>query len=435
MKKLIIIIVFLFGMNLMSVADDSALISGDYKKAYIEYINALNNENSALNNLNMCHVTHFLNDYKRAKLYCYVALNILDTQKKPDMELKSNVLSKMGYLYTNTHNRKIPFDYYNEAKNIKESNPDTDKFELSRLYLNMGYEYILSDNLNMAEEYWNKSISIAEKESDIRYKYILAIDYLDLAVVYCDKKKDYETAKIYANKAIENIEALGDMQNLRIKGLAYNAKYHAYYFSKDKKDKQISAKSYYNSRLILDSLFINNFDEKYLYEIPSNDEIEAILKEFPYDNAGNYYMLIKNLKDDNIDAAEKNEKMLLNVNKESSLRYLFIAKAYANAFVSNKNYIYSQRANMYLSKFLKANNNKNLIDYLYSSAFVYLDLGNINKAEKYFNLKIKTEDNTDIVYEQIANKYIECYERTKKSKYAKKAVKYMKKIKQNVNNL
>ena len=98
-------VISLFGN--ICLADDDLLLKSDFKNAYITYSNALNDASTPLNNLNMCKLTYILKDDTVAKEYCKTALKEIEKQKNPDYELKSEILSMMGNVYSMAYNNSM----------------------------------------------------------------------------------------------------------------------------------------------------------------------------------------------------------------------------------------------------------------------------------------------------------------------------------------
>lgn len=422
--SLVLLIYFLLAANSVFASDSPDIVKGNYKQAYIQYNKEFQDNKTPENYLNMCKVTYYLNDEKQAKSYCTTALNILDTQKTPDSELKSDVLSMLGYIYSNTyHNKTITLDYYNLAKELKEKNENTEKFELARLYLNIGYEYLSEKEYNLAVKYLNKSIDTALKHTEKEYKNIVAAAYNNLSCLAV-VNKDYEQAREYADKALNELAMAEDMKNAKLDGVINMTRAAAYSYSSDKNDKKEASKSFYLASSIFDSTFFTNMDYENIKNPPDDNKLSEILNEFPYDNAGNYYMLIKCLKSEDGVKAEKYLNLLLNVNKESSMPYLYAARAFAEANKEVKSLVYSQKSRMYINDYLNKYGNRYIPLFLLDAGFVYLDLNSNRQAKKYFKKALKTDSSASV---QIAYKYVDLYRETEKIQYAKEASKYFEK--------
>lgn len=418
----ILVTFLLINLSLPVFADDMYINDGDYKKAYIYYNNLLSESKSAINYLNMCWVTFKLNDSNTAKFYCNRALDLLDQKKYKDNELKSDVLGMLGYIYSGTHNTKIPFDYYNEAKVIKESNPDTDKFELARLYLNMGYAYAKSSEYDFAEEYLNKAIETAKDYPENKIHILTSSAYNNLSSIAL-KRNNYKLAEKYINIALEEIN---HTENIRYKAIINHTKYAIYYYLKDKKN---SLDALFTSQDLFNEAFYKDSELIYMYKEPSDTELNELIKKFPYDNMGNYYMLIKNLTEGNDEGIDKYLNSLLNVDNNSSLRLYYIASAFTKAYNKTKNLAYSQRAKMYIKQFLNYGLNKYNHKTLCDVSALYLELNEDRLADKNFKKAINVYEiygeNKAELYLSIARIYYNFYKETKQIKYAKKADKYM----------
>lgn len=423
MTKLFKILFFLF---ILSFATPSFgyINNGDYKTAYIKFSEQLNEEKTALNYLNMCKVTFLLNDSNTAKSYCNAALNILDQKRYADNDIKSDVLTMLGNIYAGTHNTKIPFDYYNEAKSIKERNPNTDEYKLAELYLGIAYAYKTNKDYDYADEYLKKVLKITKNKTDIKFKTLNAIVYNCYSLIHIDNN-DYESAVKYAEMASKLAE---DLDNIRLWADIYDTMSAAYSLSKNKEDQKKAKELHYDAILTYNAAIVDNSEEKFILNPPSEEELKELIKKFPYDNIGNYYMLIKNLVSEDDEEIDKYLNLLLTVDKHSSSRLYLIASAFTKAYTKTKNIVYAQRARMYLKEFTQDIFCLSSEKVLYNVGSLYLELNNDRTAEKYFQMIYKIEENKNKAdyNSQISEIYLKFYNDTKKVKYAKKADKYLK---------
>ena len=101
MKKIILfLILMIISQSAKAIGTIDYILKSEYETAYKTAKLDFENEKSAKNYYNMCVAVFYLHDLKQAKAYCNGALNILDTEKQPDKEFKSDVLMQLGNIYS-----------------------------------------------------------------------------------------------------------------------------------------------------------------------------------------------------------------------------------------------------------------------------------------------------------------------------------------------
>ena len=433
MKKIILaifVILCAFIQNI-SFSQEENNNESDYRKLYIEYKSALDSDKSAQNYLNMCQITFSLNDFDTAKIYCKSALNEIEKEKNPDYELKSEILSTLGDIYSTYYtNTDITFDYYNQAKEYKENNPDTDKCNLAKLYKNISYTYGYKGNEILAKEYEKKASELLDNliknnvSDNQKAKLILAVLYNNVAEKYI-KDKEFETANEYLNKSIKLLisdDNSNKYNDDRVLARTYKNLAQIFDLKRDKN----SAIEYYRKSLS----HIAKFPDKNLLskeeELPENTTIEDILnllKEFPYDvdlnvMAGSYYIPSNKQK------SREYFQKAVNVNPENAYVYAAIAEAYSSKY-SEANF--KEYANFAKEYMLKAEKYANYEPDIYLTlGLVNINLKSIVTANMYFDYYIKySEDKTEANCE-VASVF--WYNDIKK-KYRKYVIYYLEKAK------
>ncbi len=338
MKKLLICIFFIF--YALSVSADGTtdyILKSDYEKAYKAAEAELKDNQTAKNYYDMCIAVFYFHDLKQAKMYCNSSLNILDTQKNPDKELKSDVLMQMGNIYSDYYkNTDVTFDYYNLAKEYKETNPDTDKFSLAGLYSSMGNMYYKTGKKDIANSYYDKALKLCNDDNK-KFNFIKADVYSKKAQMYFDEN-NFNKAKEYYLLALNELNFAGGYKNIILEAnLNENL---AKVTEQSGKNKQ-EIKEYYQKAYELYKTY-----PRIEYSGKKEKEIQALLKEYPYDAGLNIELgeiMLKN--------REGNPSLLfdkaVNLNKKNAEIYLIIAKIYANNY-SKEMYIYKIEAQRYI---------------------------------------------------------------------------------------
>lgn len=421
MSKLVKFI-FIFVLLISKVpvlADDDYLLQGDYKNAYIEYKSALDKEKTAFNYLNMCKVTYYLNDNKAAKQYCNAAMNIMDAQKKPDIELKSDILSMIGNIYANAyHNRSITFDYYNQAKELKESNSNTDKYELAKLYLNMAYVYHNMGEYFLTKDSLDKALEISKNNDLKKYRVIESAIYNDLGLIE-KENNNYLKSKEYFEKSLEVLISAEEYLNQTLNSII-NYNLALYYESCGKKKDKELAKVYYTYSLKSANYNIieqfKNYDTfaEFDFSLSKKKEIEERLSIFPYDSIGLYEGAVYELIKENDDLAQDRLDKLISVNNDCAVANYLVSLAYAIAYERTKDLAYQQQSKKYLKIFMKKSlNYDDKYKYLMAGR-ILLQLQNKYNADKNFKKYKELSDSKLQAEEDIKEIY-------RKTNYKKKA--------------
>ena len=422
--KLVITALFISLINQnISFAEDELLLKSDFKNAYIKYNAALEEAKTPVNYLNMCKLTFLLQDDSTAKEYCKTALKEIEKQKNPDYELKSEILSMMGNIYSTAyHNNNISLEYYNQAKEYKNKNTETDKYDLAKLYRNLAYTYNYSGNSNMAEIYWDKALKIIDEQNSDEYKTLKAVVYNDLSL-FEKSKQHYDKAKEYLDKALKSALDANEYINHRIVSIIYEN--IALYYEFNKKNKAEAVK---NFRLFLAET--SKFPDKELLtnnsEMPKDttiEDIDKMLKEYPYDVDLNVMTGAYNISLDEKESKPYFDKAIL-VNPDNAYVYLAIANAYADKYTEIKFKEYSQMAKEYAKMAeLRANYTPD----------VYLTLGLINTkidaiftANTYFGMYVKNSEDKAMANCEIASVF---WYNDPQLKYRKYVVYYLEKAK------
>ena len=387
MKKFLIFFTLLLSLQNFAYAENPEYIfNSDLENKYIEYTGLLKENPTAENYFYLCKITYYLNDSKAAKSYCNSALDKNDGQKNPDFELRSNILSMMGNIYSNTYrNKDITLDYYKQALELKEKNPQTDKYELAKLYMNMGFAYYNSGIKDYALNAYNKALELCKNEENKKYNIIKAGVYNDLALIE-RRNQNYDKSFEYLQKGIGELENAADYKNHKMLAAMYQniAKYYEY----NGKDKEKAIEFYKkaaeeNEKFPVSNLytiFYKNYADLSLHERKQR------LKEYTYDISANIDIgyLQSGLNDK---LAEQYFKKAISVNPDKAYTYLEIARAYAAKYLDTKNKIYLLKVKEYSSSAM------NKAPY---TPEIYLGLGLINiltnsynQADKYFENYIK----------------------------------------------
>lgn len=347
-KRIILIIVlYFFVSNIAFASEEDYILKSKFKKAYIEYNKNLNDNPEAKNFYNMCKIVYYLNDSKLAKSYCNSALNKIDEQKHPDIELRSDILTFMGNLYSSTYrNNDITFDYYKQAEKIKETLLETDEYKLAILYMNVGYAYYHSNLIDYAHNYYNKVLEIAEKKTEDRFYLLLADTYNKLSLLE-EKNENFIKQKEYLEKSLIEIEKPNIYINHLLKSDIYLNL--AKYYDNTEKDKT-KAKEYYKKYVIENALFPDNK----ILNISDFDSLSIMdckkkLKEYPYDIYTNIIMGYLNIGV-NDDFAEDYFNKAISINTENPYIYLAIARAYLNKYQKSNNKLYLINIKNYMKK-------------------------------------------------------------------------------------
>lgn len=341
MKK-ILLLILLINITLSAQANGTIdkILQSEYKEAYLEASKNLNLDKTAENYYNMCLATFYLNDAKEAKKYCLSGLNILDKEKHPDKELKSDINALIGNIYSNYYkNTDITFDYFNSAKQMKESNPDTDKFSLANLYLSIGKIYYQTGNKDLSLEYYNKSLKLCNNDNK-KYNLIKAEIYNKLGE-QTKEQKAYKEAEEYFKKGIEELNSVSGYKNIILEGILYKNLADVSIINKNKKTQTYTY--YQKSFEILSSYPQIDIMEKNKTEKEVKEELEI----FPYDinlnlKLGDIYLFEENTE------AEKYFEKAIQVNPYNAETYICIAKSYANNYRKELNY-YKQEAEKYIN--------------------------------------------------------------------------------------
>ncbi len=422
-KIVLVAISILFINQNISFAEDELLLKGDFKNAYIKYNAALEEAKTPENYLNMCKLTFLLQDDSTAKEYCKSALKEIEKQKKPDYELKSEILSMMGNVYSmGYHNNNISLEYYNQSKEYKEKNAETDKYDLAKLYRNLAYTYHYSGNNNMAEIYWDKALKIIDEQQTDEYKTLKAVVYNDLAM-YERRKQKYDKSKEYLDKALSSALDANEFINHRIVSVIYEN--IASYYEVNKRNKNEAIKNY---KLFLEET--SKFPDKELLtkdtEMPKEttiEDIEKLLNEYPYDVDVNVMAGAYKINLDEKVSKPYFDKAIM-VNPDNTYVYLAIANAYADKYQEMKFKEYIQKAKEY-AKMAEERANY--------TPDVYLTLGLINTkintifaANAYFEKYIKNSDDKALANCEVASVF---WYNDPQMKYRKYVVYYLEKAK------
>jgi tetratricopeptide (TPR) repeat protein len=413
----------IFTQNL-SLAEEELLLKSDLKTAYIQYNKALKEKLTAENYLNMCKVTFILNDKDAARKYCKASMNEIEKEKNPDYELKSNILAMTGDIYSTVYrNSNITFDYYNQAKEYKEKNPETNKYDLAELYRDIAYVYDYTNRNDLAKTYREKALKIADEQEGKEFNNIKALIYKDMAE-YEGKNLKYTKEKEYLDKALEYALKAEEYHNYMLCGDIYNKIADYYELKKDKKNTIENRK---NALKEYSKFPDQNLIDK---EIPEdeneNETIENIkrkLDEFPYDvdlnvMAGSYYIL------NDKDLAEKYFKNAINVNPVNAYVYAAISAAYAEKYNENKIKDYKMLAKQYAADTEKYANYEP--DIYLTLGLVNVKLYDMSAANKAFEFYI---ENTKDKYESYCEIAALIWYNDSKMQYRNYVVKYLEKAK------
>ncbi|MBQ9246496.1 hypothetical protein IJ182_09545 [bacterium] len=391
MKRfLFLIAILLLFLHLTSIsvsAVDDKYLTSDYEKTYIEYSEKFENSHTVENYLNMCHITFALNDFSTAKKYCKEALKEIEKDKHPDYELKSDVLAAMGELYLVANNNyDIVFDYLNKAREYKESNSETDKYNLAKLYSDIALAYIIDNNYNLAKKYWGKAIDIIDSESNEKYNALKAKIYFDMSK-YEYEMKNFAKEEEYLEVALNNSINSKNYENYIVTSNILNS--FAQYYKNIKKNKKSEIE--YTQKAVK---AIAKFPDKNLLtreteESDENISIEDILKKlqkYPYDidynvMAGSYYIALSPAK-----SKEYFDKAIA-VNPKNAFLYAAIANSYSVKYKEANFKEYENNAKNY-ARLAEEYSNYEPDIYL-TLGLVYFNLRQISLADKYFSQYIK----------------------------------------------
>lgn len=348
MRNILILVLVIFLSQIMSIANDVFLLKNDYKSAYIQYKQSLENDKSAENYLNMCIVTYYLKDADVSKNYCKSALNLIEKEETPDPELKSDILSMLGLIYSTVyHNNEIMFEYLNEAKKIKEANDNADKYELAKLYRRLAFAYAYVENYILAIKYLEKGIKLIEEVEQKHYKNLLAAFYYDLAKI-SEKNKNYQEEFEFLKKALNYASDADVYLNHALNAAIYNKLANNYARTKSHKDDSENAfrMSIYENAMFPDNSLFEN--KKYLAKSYSKENLENLLKEYPYTpflnlQLGSLYL------SENDELANVFFEKTIKVNPKNVYSYLLIAREYSNKFKTTNDKKYQDLAKKYIS--------------------------------------------------------------------------------------
>lgn len=332
MKKFLtfLLIIILNGVFTKTYAlDDDAILKFDFRTAYQSYNAALKQAQTAENYLNMCKVTFLLRDDDNAKIYCKSALNVIEKEKNPDLELKSNIFAMLGSLYSTVyHNNSITVDYLNQAKELKEANPDTDKYELAKVYRNLAYIYNYTGNSVLADDYYKKALAISENEKDNKYDVINALIYNDLALIE-RRKQNYSASYEYLVRAENAIEAADEYTNYSLAGAVYRN--IARYFEYNKHSKKTAVEYYKKSTEAYSKFPGENLPDIIPVDSYNLEELTAENELYPYSVTNNLKLGIYYTNDD-FQKAEEYFKKAVDVNPQNAFVYLLQAKIYEQLY-------------------------------------------------------------------------------------------------------
>ena len=424
--KIVVITILLIHAYIPVQANDD-ILKADYKNTYIEFNKALQSEKSAQNYLNMCKITLVLNDKNTAKKYCKSALTEIEKEKTPDYELKSDILATIGTIYSTVyHNSDITFEYYNKAKEYKEKNPDTDKYNLAKLYRDIAYAYRYDNNINLSEEYYEKALKICNEEIEDKYKPLIAVIYNDKAIF---SEQNNTNKKEYLEKAIANATTAGEYINHKLSAEIY--KNIAKYYEINKKDKNTALKYYkkYNEE-------IAKFPDKNLLIKENKTDEEITLKglldnleEYPYDvdtniMIGSYYIMPTESEEEEKNPKEYFDKAI-SVNPDNPYIYAAIASAYGQKYkeANFKEYYAGAREYIKIAE-EKANYEPDI--YL-TLGLVNFNLKSIAVAKKYFEEYIRYSDDKANANCEVASLL---WYNDEKGKYRKLVVNYLEKARE-----
>ncbi len=399
-----VILYFCLMSNVSSAQDEDLLLKGDIKKAYLAYNNALTNKSDITNNLNMCRVLHVLNDDKSAKQYCVNALNMADTEKHPDGEIKSYILTALGNIYQSAYrNNDITLDYYKQAENLKNIE-NTDKYELAELYRNLGRAYYADGQNDLAESYRKKAFETIG--SGEKFKLIEAALYNDTAE--CEiKNKNKSDAIEHLNKAISILDEIKEYENHKFTALVYYNLAKCYEKDKKNKDKYIK---YYKKAVNENEMFPYNASESYKVSVTnlSLEDLKNNYDYFPYDidvnlELGYRYLAI------NDEIASLYFEKAININPDSGYTYLGIAGSYCEMYLKTgyKEYLLLMNKNM-KTAMEKAPYSPKLYEGI--GIIKYL-LGFGSSAEGYFDKYVEYSDDKAAAHCKLASNYWEADDR------------------------
>lgn len=348
MKNILILVLVIILSQVMSIANDDCLLRNDYKSAYIQYKQSLENNKNAENYLNMCIVTYYLKDADSSKNYCKSALNLIEKEDNPDLELKSNILSMLGLIYSTVyHNNEIMFEYLNEAKKIKEANDYADKYELAKLYRRLAFAYGYVENYILATKYLEKGIKLVEDLEEKHYKNLLAAFYYDYAKIR-EKNKNYKEELEFLEKSLNYANEADIYLNHSLNAAIYSKLANNYARTKSHKVDSENAfkKSIYENAMFPDNSLFEN--RKNLGKSYSKENLESLLKEYPY-------LPFLNLQLGSLYLTENDElanvffEKTIKVNPKNVYAYLLIAREYSNKFKVTNDKKYQDLAKKYIS--------------------------------------------------------------------------------------
>ncbi len=343
MKKILLVgFLIIFSSKVMAEGTIDYILKSDYEKAYKVSEEMLKSEKSAENYYNMCVSVFYLHDLKQAKAYCNSALSILDTEKLPDKELKSDVLMQIGNIYSDYYkNTDVTFDYYKQAKEYKETNPDTDKFSLAALYSSMGNMYYKTGKKDLADLYYDKALKLCNDENK-KFNFVKADVYSKKAKMYFDEN-NYNKAKEYYLLALNELNFAGGYKNIILEAnLNENIAKVTEITGKNKQE----VKEYYQKAYEIYKTY-----PRVEFSGKKEKEIQALLKEYPYDAGLNIELaeiMLKN-REGNPQTYFDNA---IRLNPNNADLYLKIAKSYADNY-SKEMYIYKIEAQRYIKTALE----------------------------------------------------------------------------------
>ncbi len=338
MKKLIFtVFLLIFSLSAQAVGTIDYILKSDYEMAYKTAESELMKEKSAQNYYNMCTAVFYFHDFKQAKAYCNSALNILDAQKHPDKELKSDIIMQMGNIYSDYYkNTDVTFDYYKLAKDLKETNPDTDRFSLAGLYTSMGYIYYQTGKRDIAESFYDKALKLCSDDNK-KFNFIKADVYSKKAKIYFDEK-NYNKAKEYYLLALNELKFSGGYKNIILEAsLNENMAKVCEKIGNNKSE----IKEYYQKSYELYKTY-----PKIEFSGKNEKEITMSLKSYPYDVGLNIELgeiMLKNREDNPKVYFDK----AIGINPKNADIYLKIAEAYANNY-SKEMYFFKIEAQRYI---------------------------------------------------------------------------------------
>ncbi len=415
--KYYIIFFFLAG-SFAYAQDDNIMLKGDMQKAYVFYNNALINDSSAKNNLNMCRVLHELNDNKKAKEYCIKALDIVDKNKTADSEIKSYILSSLGDIYRSAYrNNDIAIDYYKQSEDLKSRNINkTDKHELAELYRNMSKAYFDTNETGLALKYREKALELIKE--DEQFSIIKASILNDTAEQELKNGGDRNEIIKKLEEALKITDNLNEYQNHLLTASIYWNLAKCYKKDRKNKDKYME----YSNKAADENEkfpFIEEESDKLSVTDMTIDELKRLYDYFPYNSEINLELGYRYIGvNDELSMKYFNEAV--QINRMNAYIYLGIAGAYCEKYIKTDNREYLFLMSEKLREAFKA---APFAPKLYKGTGVirYL-LGDKKEAEKYFEKYVEYSDDKALAHCKLAAEYWETDDKNLASEMVEKHI-------------